>query len=328
MKKVLLLLLFFVSLNVSAQFEMTNGEIHYRNNEETMLLTFKDKSLNELINKSIVFLEENYDCNVLKFNNRLEFKIENTDVYISKKQLIIKYKMILNFKDDGVYVFSPQIDNIGFVKNRSRVYLDRGSNNANSVYIYKKNGELRYETFEADLVASLNSFLNKYVSYINDDSNVFQKIWLDRDYMLYDKSLFKVKSNYDWFFGLENAFYTSLEKAMNKLDVAYNKGKNTTDIEKLKNRIFKVDSIHLYKKKTYGIEHFEKIFELRDTSTNEVLFYVYPVIEDDFPFLCCNVKEGYDKNDLKHKIEKELMIFQGELNIIQKFFKMLLSISI
>ena len=143
MKKVLLLLLFFVSLNVSAQFEMTNGEIHYRNNEETMLLTFKDKSLNELINKSIVFLEENYDCNVLKFNNRLEFKIENTDVYISKKQLIIKYKMILNFKDDGVYVFSPQIDNIGFVKNRSRVYLDRGSNNANSVYIYKKNGELK-----------------------------------------------------------------------------------------------------------------------------------------------------------------------------------------
>ena len=318
----ILFLLFSVSLNICAQVEITNGKIHYGNNEETMYLSFKGKSLNELMDKSIVFLEESYDCNIFKSNNRLEVEIKNNEIQIGKNKCRIEYKIIFNFKEDGVYIFSPQIDDIFFVKsNNMRVYLDRGSNNINSVYIYKKNGELRYKTFESDLTISLNNILNKYISYINNDSNVFQKIWHDRDYMLYNKSLFKIKNNYDWFFGLENAFYTSIEKAINKLDVAYNKGKNITDIEKLKNRIFKVDSIHLYKRETFGIEHTEKLFELRDTSTNEVLFYIYPVIEDDFPFLCCNVKQEYDKNDLKNQIEKRVDDFSGRVEFNSELFQ-------
>ena len=318
MKKILLLLFILtIPLYSLSQIHLVEGEFKYTvDNTSSKWFKFTDKKIKELYSNASLYFDGMDNCYLFKTKDRIEVNAKILDKHIRvmgmKYPLTINYKINLIFNDNSVNVSCPIIEEI-YLTNSSyqKLYMERGTSSLSGVYMYKKNGDVRFDKFEKELTDYFNSVYAGLQNSLESPSDIFQETWLDRDYMLYKKSFLKTKNKCNRF-SLEKSFYFSVEDAINKLSVAYEKEPNKTDFEKIKNRVFFVDTILIVKDNYLGIETRNPYFVLKDTLSNEILFYKYPVLEDDFPFLCYNFKTEYQKNDLLHKIEKEVDDFDNK----------------
>lgn len=151
-------------------------------------------------------------------------------------------------------------------------------------------------------------------------SQEFEEIFLEKNFVLYRKCLVKLKDDF-----IPNiSFYRSLNSAVNnELPVLFPsvESKWSTDKDSIKNRIFKVESVFDHRGLPIFIEdeikmgyYDEPIFCLKDTTTNQRMYYRYDTnYEREFPFLCKGI--NLDKKYLEKDIERIVDKYDGKITI-------------
>lgn len=161
---------------------------------------------------------------------------------------------------------------------------------------------------------------------LNKDSiisqNEFEFNFLENDFLLYKGQLLII--NKDATSGFGNTFYNNLKYCKDNFNdnVLYpeKQYKWNTSKNLLSNRIFKVENIVDKNGNTwtnemrspYGLD--EPIFILKDTITNQIIYFKYNTQYDfEFPFLCSKI--NYSKEYLSSKLDRRLDDFTGKISI-------------
>ena len=155
-------------------------------------------------------------------------------------------------------------------------------------------------------------FLALSFLYINAHSQTFAPNFLGNEFQFYKGVLLKLKD--DAILGFDNSFYNNLKYCQTPLDnhVIYptSKYKFLTDKTALANRIFVVQNIigkdgEPYKGKGESILD-KPIFVLKDTTTKEIIYYLYDINYDFiFPFNTSKIvfEDGYFCKKLAREID-------------------------
>ena len=103
--------------------------------------------------------------------------VSNKEVYIKQMGIItnfiVNYNIRMRFKDGKVRVDLPIINYIKVDGPQlQNVYLTRGSNGmvASSLYVYKKNGDLRYKDFKSSFEKLFNRLITNLIDNIRNNN--------------------------------------------------------------------------------------------------------------------------------------------------------------
>lgn len=156
------------------------------------------------------------------------------------------------------------------------------------------------------------------------NAQTFTENYLGVDFMMYKGALFKV--NDDAILGFGKAFFSDLSNCQS----AYNNNVIYPDAtysfntikDSLINRIFRLEDIIGLDGKPYVENYFrdKPIFLLRDTSTNQVIYYLYDMkSETHFPFLTSKI--NYSSEILCSKIQSEFDDFTQATTFYSPIFE-------
>jgi hypothetical protein len=155
-----------------------------------------------------------------------------------------------------------------------------------------------------------------FLKFSNIYSQNFNNIFLGDDFIQYKGALLKIRDNSKS--GFDNTFYSDLKYCQKLFDnnVMYPETKFTfkTAKDSLVNRIFLVEDIIGKDAKPFisGSILDKPIFILRDTSSKQVIYYLYDTkYEHNFPFLTSEIK--LDINSICSKIEFNKDDFTNEV---------------
>lgn len=316
MKRFLLLIAIITPQFIYSQLQIEKGNFLFNETGHNYTVyRFDGNTVDNLYWKTMSFLDEINGISPHKGIKKEKISVDGNisgltvKVFGRKFDFELKYTLDISIRNEEITIESPVINKLEG-ENGIRGHMKPGTNGAFDLYVYKKNGETRYVEFENQILEYFNNMINDLVHYIKTENTIFEDIFLGReDYPLYNKALLKTKKMYSKS-ALEDRFYKTLDDAVNNRGVAMPTSYNTTDSKAIDNKIFQVDTIFVDKKNP-----FKPIFQIRDTLSNEILFYKYPFISMDFPFLSCDRKKAYSEEDVLPFIIRKVDEFTDDIKI-------------